>query len=1336
MKTRLLSFVLNLGLLIVGKEVLAAPNVGQKNNGLNKTAAGCNPTTAVIDLDVNNVRTRLMVGGDMWWDIPNSYASYEVPKGSKKHSLFCGSLWIGGFDRATGELKVAAQTYRQSGNDFWAGPLDESNGYTIDFQTCSDWDRFWKINASDVNNFRALYDGLTDPDSIRAVLAQSINDIPDIIKEWPAKGNNYIKSSSNNPIPAPKREMAYYVNVDGKDGYDWQAGDYPAILGDQFIWWIFNDRGDVKNETNSEAIGLEVHISAFAFSTNDCLNEATFYNYKVYNFSTSPLDSTFMATWSDADLGYAFDDFVGCDTARGLGIIYNGDGFDEGPNGYGFEIPMAGIDYFQGPKFFDTATNSLIELKMSVFTYFNNTGGPTGNPQATDDYYQFITGSWKDNQPFTTACNGRDPGPSTKVIFTGDPCRGGWTEASCNNTPADRRFIHSAGPFSLIPGSEPNDIIIGAVWVPNTGGGQAACFSKIQVCDDKAQDLFDNNFKLPFGPQAPQVNIAQKDRKIIFEIDNLPSSNNFNENYGFDLSDAKYREVSVKAVKNFEDDSLYKFEGYLVYQLKDATVALSDIRSKDGSVNTDKARLVFQCDIKNGVKDLINFETDPEISTDYYIPKLMVSGKDNGIVHSFQLDQDAFAVTTSKTLVNYKTYYYVVVAYAQNTFRAFDPVNFGGTQDRSYIESRTDGRGQPIQVIRAMPHPATDSLYVQTYADYGTGVQLKRIEGIGNGGFDLQLTPESELEALGASSHAFFPTYQGGYAPMDLKVVNPDSIKAGKYEIWFKVDSARARPFTINYNAGGTLNPPNTQNVNTNVDTTRGALAAYTSWYVKNVATGEIVTSESNLSRFNEKYLRKYGQFDWGLSLSAVQQIRPGDDETDVDNGLITSRIIFSDVNNRWLTGVVDQEGASFNNWIRSGTQSDVQSGEQFNNCNMSDISGNKDPQNAFENVIGGTFAPYNLVNNINSELCGFGLVYGGGNRTQNRLEEVYSVDIVMTSDRSKWTKCAVIEMTEAKGTQTASQGGAFKYQLRRHASWTGQVDANGNPIYSTTEQGMSYFPGYAINIETGERLNIAFGEESFNKEDNGDDMIWNPTSRNFFSATRDVKWGGKHVIYVMRTKYDEGRQFAEAISQAVSSTSDIATLRTAYLGAMWVGVPLLRPGFALASLKDGIVPTDTRLQIRVTRPYTYYKPKEDQTLRNNGWPLYEFSTDDLAPAKLGDTRNSYTNNKDEIFKRIHVVPNPYYAYSQYEGSRVDTRVKIINLPERANIKIYTIDGTLIRTLTKNDTKTSFVEWDLKNQKFIPIASGMYLVHVELPGIGETVLKWFGAMRPVDLISF
>jgi flagellar hook assembly protein FlgD len=101
----------------------------------------------------------------------------------------------------------------------------------------------------------------------------------------------------------------------------------------------------------------------------------------------------------------------------------------------------------------------------------------------------------------------------------------------------------------------------------------------------------------------------------------------------------------------------------------------------------------------------------------------------------------------------------------------------------------------------------------------------------------------------------------------------------------------------------------------------------------------------------------------------------------------------------------------------------------------------------------------------------------------------------------------------------------------------------------------------------------------------------------------------------------------------------------------------------------------------------------------------------------------------------INVVPNPYYAYSAYETGQLDNRVKITNLPDNCKVRIYTMNGSLIRTFDKADPRTS-LDWDLKNQVGISIASGIYLIHVDVPGVGEKVLKWFGVMRPIDLDTF
>jgi hypothetical protein len=132
----------------------------------------------------------------------------------------------------------------------------------------------------------------------------------------------------------------------------------------------------------------------------------------------------------------------------------------------------------------------------------------------------------------------------------------------------------------------------------------------------------------------------------------------------------------------------------------------------------------------------------------------------------------------------------------------------------------------------------------------------------------------------------------------------------------------------------------------------------------------------------------------------------------------------------------------------------------------------------------------------------------------------------------------------------------------------------------------------------------------------------------------------------------------------------------------------------------------------------------------NGGRPLYNFNMDALAPEKIADDKLT------ELLDYINVVPNPYYSYSEYEADKIDTRVRITNLPARCTIKIYNVAGTLVRTYEKDDPSTASIDWDLKNQSRTPIASGVYLIHVDVPEVGSRVLKWFGVLRPIDLDNF
>jgi hypothetical protein len=101
----------------------------------------------------------------------------------------------------------------------------------------------------------------------------------------------------------------------------------------------------------------------------------------------------------------------------------------------------------------------------------------------------------------------------------------------------------------------------------------------------------------------------------------------------------------------------------------------------------------------------------------------------------------------------------------------------------------------------------------------------------------------------------------------------------------------------------------------------------------------------------------------------------------------------------------------------------------------------------------------------------------------------------------------------------------------------------------------------------------------------------------------------------------------------------------------------------------------------------------------------------------------------------IRVVPNPYLSQSAYESSQLDNLVKITNLPENCVVSVYTTDGSLVRTLRKDNTDT-WMFWDLKNNYGVPIASGVYIIHIKADGIGEKVIKWFGTMRPFDPTGF
>lgn len=1319
-------------LVVIAQFSWAQPTTGTHSHvrPADDRAAGCSPANASTFLEFNNVKALIHSGGNLWQIDGQNFSQYEVPKGSGIMALFTSALWLGGID-VNGQLKIAAVRYR-NGNDYWTGPLTEAGDAEIIPSECVKYDRHFRVSQDEVREFDAWYKA-GEQDALNGTSTQQTlfqdYEIPLSILEWPAHGD-------------PSLGQDYYLapfydrNVDGI--YNPNDGDYPwydiekelacgvdrtvTLYGDETIWWVMNDKGNIHTETGGDPLGMEIRCQAFAFATNDEVNNMTFYNYELVNRSTQTLYGTYFGVFIDGALGGPNDDYVGCDVSRGLGYTYNGDAFDGtegGYLGYGSNPPAAGIDFFEGPYADNDGKDNPLttnypeavaqdgipysglgigygdgvvdneRLGMSRFLYYNNgSAGAQTDPITAQEYYGYLSGFWKDGTPFVYGGSGHYasvgaiasvesnfmfPGVSDPIGWgTSGNIQANWTEQTAGNLPFDRRFAQSSGPFILQPGAV-NNITYGIVWARATTGDPFESVIELRKADDKAQALFDNCFKVLEGPHAPNVSIQEMENELIISLYNPPSSNNATEDY----SEVDPFIVNVDNNPNF--DNKFRFQGYQVFQLIDGTVSPTDLD------NIELARLVFQCDIKDTIAKLINYTFDSNIGGP--VPTIKVDGNNEGIYHSFSVKEDLFA-TGDRTLVNFKRYYYMAISYSSNQYKIYDPNDPAALngQQKPYLASRKAAIGEVI-AYEGIPHrPTVESGGSSFSVPYGFEFPVTRVDGWGNGGNWTEISEESEKTIL-STGHADELTYQEGAGPIRVQVIDPLSITDADFQIYFQDDASG------------------------NLDSAE--------WELTNLTTGETINSSSGIHQLNEYLIPE-----WGISVIIEQSQYRSTNQSypNWESDPIGATIFFEDSSKAWLTGVEDDEIYYPTNWIRSGDEEsdtlDCTPGELFNACYYDDKK--KDIDQQYEDLLNGTVAPFKLTGH---EFIGMPIGFPDATyalpyleaaswfnpkvaQDKNSLADVHGVDLILTSDKSKWTKCPVIETSHNK---SQAEGNSSIMKLRYGTS----VDKNGSPTSGT---GMGWFPGYAIDVETGDRLNLAFGENSWLIGSNGRDMKWNPTE-DFVDNVGLPLFGGGHVIYIFGVginfsdapRYDEGAWLHDKLS-----TETLPSYRTAWQNCMWIMQPMLIPNSELLA-------TDVRIKLRVNHPY------QNQTFTgvNQGRPAYTFSTSDFASATgLSDVQI------DEL-DRIKVVPNPYYAYSSYEQTPLDNRIKITNLPERCTIRIFNMAGQLVKTIEKANPLT-FQDWDLKNEKNVIIAGGLYIFHIEIPDIGERILKWYGSIRTID----
>jgi hypothetical protein len=441
-------------------------------------------------LYLNNINARFNAYGNNFLGTDDR-KGFEVPKGSGKYTIYASSLWIAG-KGADSSVYVSAEkfhspnwpnpTWSPPDIAFWGGPVTDSVNYSKYFDTT--WNRIWKVSKMEIELHKLFY---LDPDY----------KVPPGIRDWPGNGNVSLGQAAM---------LAPFFDVNGDQIYDPLAGDYPLIRGDEALFFIFNDdRHPRYNSWGASKMRIEVHGLAYAFNIpeDSAFNNTIFLNYKVYNLSDRTYYDTYTGIFSDLDIGYEKDDFIGCDVERSSYIGYNGipvDGNGQA-NAYGANPPAQAVTLLAGPTmdqhgsdipktdgsghqlcnesvngigFGDgIADNERYGMQKFMATSNNASGVHLymWDPDYYPFYYTYLKGFWRDsvrliyggkghplNGGYGPGCDFIYPDGSDSLnwgVGTGcQPPNGpvDWTEEAAGNNPGNRRGIGSMGPFTFKPG--------------------------------------------------------------------------------------------------------------------------------------------------------------------------------------------------------------------------------------------------------------------------------------------------------------------------------------------------------------------------------------------------------------------------------------------------------------------------------------------------------------------------------------------------------------------------------------------------------------------------------------------------------------------------------------------------------------------------------------------------------------------------------------------------------------------------------------------------------------------------------------------------------------------
>ncbi|MDO8366597.1 MAG: T9SS type A sorting domain-containing protein [Saprospiraceae bacterium] len=371
-----------------------------------------------------------------------------LPGQPAKNLLSHLTLWVGGFDPGV-NLKIACEMNEPVLKSDWQGG----------FRGVANSGKVWKVTLEQIQAHLSDYqdNGVID------------NPIPEIFS-WPGNGNSFSELHNGFSMDSVHYYHAPFYEVFSSDGmYNPEKGDYPAgpDLNDypappkEIVFAPFYDNGQNKL-TKGFGTDMDAHLFAFTLDCQeeDFVKNTIFFEFGgLHNSGTDRLDSLHWGIYADFDIGNPNDDYLGCVIEENSEMVYcyNADTLDD--NMIGVNPPAIALMSFDGPfnEYFET-------IPMSNFMPIIPGGFYAGFPTYSNEFYNFLTSTWRNGIPLTAKGIGYNPGipslPPRKKAFPNHPTDpSGWSELAEHNPLGNRSCVLSYGPTRrLLPQQNANPI--------------------------------------------------------------------------------------------------------------------------------------------------------------------------------------------------------------------------------------------------------------------------------------------------------------------------------------------------------------------------------------------------------------------------------------------------------------------------------------------------------------------------------------------------------------------------------------------------------------------------------------------------------------------------------------------------------------------------------------------------------------------------------------------------------------------------------------------------------------------------------------------------------------